>query len=518
MKKLIFTLLIILFVVSGISMFMLKPEIPSFDKNLLFDSGSRYVINSQENENYGKYPIYYPSVSVRPDSKKYALVSLYEKYQILTNQQSRLFFASKRVNEIATWINSLPILGNIDSFFQLRSSMVKNGTIESVLSAYMKLIDSESILIRRISDNSLQGSRLFELKRYLFQNKNTLLIAIHDSSVSENKRKYLFSLTELIFREYFKETNLNMTAPVPGIFIYPLSEIQTNFDYGYYNLYLDQKDVVPLRKENIISTIGNTKYKLQKVVNNPGLYGIENIQIGKNAKYFTIDANLTTAPELIFEKQSPLINPQIAFKIRGNRIVVTLNNISAKQKSILLNSLSNSFVLSSQRLISPGNYLLICESRTSAFIKKMLIILGLLTLLFVFFSMKISLRIAMIIKTEFSKIYFSQNTKVFFKIIEKQMEQKFRLILIFVGLLIFLDIILVRFIFDPLTLAIVLVLFVLAGFRKKSHLLYVFAMLLMIIAVLLYLSGFELASQKTADLTYALLLAAVIKSVLELIL
>lgn len=260
MKKILLFVISLMLLASLSFWYSFKSAEFAFDASLFESTSSRYTMRAHENEDYDRFPVYIPPVSTKPGTFKYQLVLLNEKYQLLTNQQSNLFFATKRINEIRTWIDIVPVDLSVNSLKQIKHSSYPLGTFESMLYNYMALIDSEQIAVESINDFNTRRNALFELKRYVYQQRMMLDRQLGDQADTE-RNKHVKFLIELVFSHYFNRLSISSGSEMAGIARYSLAPIGQSYDYGTYDIYIDRQDMQPFGIGS--ASVGDRAYALE---------------------------------------------------------------------------------------------------------------------------------------------------------------------------------------------------------------------------------------------------------------
>lgn len=273
MKKTTLLINLVLFLTLCTICFFYRPHIDKINLEIIKNSNSRYILVPETPEDYGKYPIYYPYVSINPLSTKYGILPIYENYQIITGQKDFLFFASKRIREIETWKNHLIILNYIQDVKKLRTWWNNQSSIslsffsnkysswESILARYLELMDKDLNIISDLPDGTLKKDKMNDFRKHVYQHKNRIKEILVEATIYNKEKEYLQNLTGSIFSYLYQKSDLK-TYSANDTNIYSIQAIKKNSDYGYYQIYFDNNDIVPLDPKTSVLNVNGKSYKV----------------------------------------------------------------------------------------------------------------------------------------------------------------------------------------------------------------------------------------------------------------
>lgn len=268
MMKIIRVVIFFVFFASLLSYLWYKPIVFRINPEVLNNSYSRYEVMYKSLEEYTSSPVFYPHVSISPASNRYFVMPLYEKYQISTNQKDKLFFASKRVNELITWGNTFQVenVYNDDGTYgrgeknNILLSIRTSPSWESILNRYEELVSEYIQDVKNTFTPEEESKKIIETKNTLHQHNERLISFIRESTFPQDKKRQLEKFVNNIYVNLYEKA----TSPELEIIeknVYDVRKIHENYDSGRYKVYFDINDlpsIIPI--ESIVLKVNNNNY------------------------------------------------------------------------------------------------------------------------------------------------------------------------------------------------------------------------------------------------------------------
>ena len=225
-----------------------------------------------------------PPLEISPKDIRYVLNDLNEQKDIENRKYPYIFFAQIKADEIQKWGNQLMICGNYQNLDQLqnwwkkvqpsfiRIDKFKNYNYwESFLARYYELANKEltavitthsysSIIVFELNNSAIDIQKFQVLKNKTVSQKNEINNAIKNSSYSDEKKAYLYNISNDIFDHFFSTLDPYLADYDPHRLTYLLNKIVENRDYGIYKVTWATDINIPLNNPQITIDPNITKY------------------------------------------------------------------------------------------------------------------------------------------------------------------------------------------------------------------------------------------------------------------
>lgn len=220
-KKSVFVLVLMILINVILLMILKQISYPSINKVNLNNYGNEkkeYFLSPLNNSALiSKSEVGYPFIKISPIEKIYPLMNLLEIIDLKTKKYDELFFAAKRISELAQWKNDLDWNNALHRYEILINSYI----------SYIVSIDKTSDMAAKQLRQTLLSHRIF-LEKILFT-----------SSKSDEERNAIETVISTIFDHFNSKLKKYSPDYNPFNLKYSLNDIVKEKEYGVYDVTVD---------------------------------------------------------------------------------------------------------------------------------------------------------------------------------------------------------------------------------------------------------------------------------------